>query len=591
MALSLALRTTIEAWIEDDCDAEAAAELRALYADSGAAAEAELVDRFTGTLEFGTAGLRGVIAAGPNRFNRAVCARATVGLLAYLAQHVPHARERGVVIGYDGRRLSLQSAQDTAELVSGAGFRAYVFPDVAPTPLTAFATLDRDAAAGIMITASHNPPEYNGYKVYWGNGAQIIPPHDGGIADAIARVGALREQPRLSRVDAQARGLLATLEDDVVQRYLAGVRALLPHPELPRDITIAYTALHGVGDVLARRALAACGFTRVHSVASQAAPDGRFPTVAFPNPEEKGAMDRVLALAAQESADLVLANDPDADRLAVAIRDRDGQYVRLTGNETGALIGHYLLSEGAQSEDTRRGERVVMCSIVSSPMLADVARAHGAHHEFTLTGFKWLANRAIELQRERGARFVFAFEEAIGFSAGTLVRDKDGVSTAALVADLAAYCLAHGRSVLDELELAYRRYGLWLSHQVSVTKKGADGAAHIQRLMDGVRASLPTCFGAASVLAVQDLERRQRTSAQGGVEPIALPQSNVLLFELTGGHRIMMRPSGTEPKIKYYFDVRETIAQGEPIAQARARGQRTIDALVQHFLAVVDAIA
>lgn len=588
MSISSNLREATEAWIADDLDPAAAHELQALLdrAEHDEAAADELADRLRGTLEFGTAGLRGVIAAGPNRYNRAVAARATAGLLAYLAAELPGARERGIVIGYDGRRLSRETADDAAALITGAGFRAFVFPHVAPTPLTAFATVAQGAAAGIMITASHNPPEYNGYKVYWENGAQIIPPHDAGIAAAIAAIPSLRALPRLREAEAREQGLLIELGPEVENRYLAGVRALLPHPEVPRRISIAYTALHGVGDRLCRRALATAGFTRVHSVAEQAEPDGEFPTVSFPNPEEKGAMDLVLALAAREKADLVLANDPDADRLAVAARAPDGSYVRFSGNEVGALLAHYLLGEGS-----KEGERVVMCSIVSSPMLAELARIHGAHFEYTLTGFKWLANRAIELLQERGARFIMAFEEALGYTAGTLVRDKDGISTAVLIAEFAAVAASRGRTLIDELETAWRTYGLYLSHQVSRTMPGADGAARIQRIMAAVRQNPPARFGDYEVLALQDIDAGTRTPTGGTPTPITLPRSNVLLFELAGAHRIMLRPSGTEPKIKYYFDVREVLREGEPVASGRARGQATMDALVSAFLAAVEEAA
>jgi phosphomannomutase len=576
-------RAAVDAWLADDIDDASRDELRALLAAGTPEAEAELHDRFAGTLEFGTAGLRGVIAAGPNRFNRVVVARTTAGLCDYLARTVPDARSRGIVIGYDGRRLSRESATDAAEIVAGAGFRALVFDDVAPTPICAFAVIDRRAAAGIMITASHNPPEYNGYKVYWGNGAQIIPPHDEGIARSIAAVGPSRDIPRTPAARAREDGLFESLGADLEQRYLEGVVALCPHRELPRRVRIAYTALHGVGERLARAALQRAGFEHVESVAEQAAPDGGFPTVAFPNPEEKGAMDRVLELAERSAADLVLANDPDADRLAVAVRARDGSLLRFSGNELGALLAHYLLSEGTQEKD-----RVVMCSIVSSPMLADIARQHGAHFEHTLTGFKWLANRALDFERDGTGHFVFAFEEALGYTAGALVRDKDGISTAVLTADMAAWCAAQGRMLDEELERVWRRYGLWLSHQVSVTLRGQEGAERIARTMDAMRRSRPTRFGDTNIEALQDIRAGERYAGNSAPSKLTLPRSNVLLFELSGGHRIMMRPSGTEPKIKYYFDVREMIGAGEPLAQARDRAEQRLKALVDAFLAAIE---
>jgi phosphomannomutase len=568
------LRRAAAAWLADDPDPETREELRSLLEREDGAA---LAERFEGKLEFGTAGLRGVIGAGPSRFNRAVVLRATAGLCDYLRRTVPGAAERGVLIGFDGRRKSREAARDAAEVVAGAGLRTLVFDDVVPTPLLAFAAKDAGAAAGVMVTASHNPPEYNGYKVYWENGAQIIPPHDTGIGaaiDAVDRIASLRRAP--DRVPVGA---------DVERRYLNGVRGLLVHPEVPRDVVVAYTALHGVGERLARRALAEAGFSRVASVAEQAEPDARFPTVAFPNPEEKGAMDLVLALAAREGADVVLANDPDADRLAVAGRDRGGAYVMLTGNDIGALLAHYLLSEGPG------GDRLVINSVVSSPMLGDIARAHGARFAQTLTGFKWIANRAMALERDHGTRFVMGFEEALGYSVGTLVRDKDGISAAVVMAEMAAWSKAQGRTLLEERERAWRRYGLWVSRQVSMTLPGREGALGIRRLMQLARERPFARLGGAEVAAVQDFERGTRTPRGGGPEPLDFPASDVLAFELAGGHRVMMRPSGTEPKIKFYFDVREEVGEAERVADARARGEGRLDTMVTDFRAQVRELA
>lgn len=296
-------------------------------------------------------------------------------------------------------------------------------------------------------------------------------------------------------------------------------------------------------------------------------------------------MDAVLALAREVDAELVLANDPDADRLAVAVRSAPGSYVQLTGNEVGCLLGHYLLEHG----DTT-GQRAVISSIVSSPMLGAIAQFHGAHWEHVLTGFKWIANRAMELEAS-GYRFVCGYEEALGYTVGPLVRDKDGVSAALLAAELAAWCKAQGRTLLDELELMSRRYGLFLSKQVSVTMKGADGAQRIARIMDNTRARPPEMLGTHAILAVQDLSRGERRVRGGAVEKLSLPPSNVIAFELDGGHRVMLRPSGTEPKIKYYFDLREVIGDKEPVLSARARGERMLEALVEAFLAYVEPLA
>ncbi len=565
------LRRAAEAWQKDDPDPDTRAEIDRLLAECDAS---ELADRFRGTLQFGTAGLRGLIGAGSNRMNRKVVLRATAGLCAYLLDTTPDVAERGVCIGYDGRRLSRELAEDAASVVCGMGIAVHAFEHVVPTPLLAFACLDRHAAAGIMVTASHNPPDYNGYKVYWGNGAQIIPPHDEGIAAAIARVGAVGDIARMDRASARDAGRYRVLGDDVERRYLDGVRALSVHPGLPRDVSIAYTALHGVGARLAMQALAEAGFATVHSVPEQAEPDGRFPTVAFPNPEEAGAMDMVLALAKAKDAELVLANDPDADRLAVAVRDASGEYVQLTGNEVGCLLGHYLLDQGPAGD-----RRLVVNTIVSSPMLGAIARAHGARWEQTLTGFKWIANRARERAAE-GARFVLGYEEALGYTVGSLVRDKDGIGTAVVVADLAAWCKSREKSLLDELEESWRRYGMYLSRQVSKVLPGSEGAEQIRAIMSRVREAPPAKIGDCAVTAVLDLERGERRSASGEVAPSGYPKGDVIALELEGDHRVMLRPSGTEPKIKFYFDVRVELTRGESVDAARARGEALIEQLV-----------
>lgn len=570
------LRTAAEAWMADDPDPITRAEIARLLDEGN---ESELADRLGAKLEFGTAGLRGLLGGGPNRMNRKVVLRATAGLCAYLLAEVPDAAARGVCIGYDGRRGSEQFARDAAEVVLGMGLCAHAFDHVVPTPLLAYACLRTRAAAGIMVTASHNPPDYNGYKVYWENGAQIIPPHDIGIA---ARIDAVGPVASIARAAPEAVPDRFTRIGDAIERsYLDGVRALQVHPGLARDVSIAYTALHGVGDRLAGRALGEAGFAKVSHVKAQAEPDGAFPTVAFPNPEEKGAMDLVLDLARKGNCDLVLANDPDADRLAVAVRDRDGRYVQLSGNEVGCLLGHYLLDQGPAGD-----ARLVVNTIVSSPMLGAIASAHGARWEHTLTGFKWIANRALELEGQ-GARFVLGYEEALGYTVGSLVRDKDGIGTAVVVADMAAWCASRKRTLLDELEETWRRYGMYLSRQVSVVKPGADGASEIASIMARVRERRPEAVGELGVVAFTDLLAAERRARDGSVTPIALPKGNVLTLDLEGGHRVMLRPSGTEPKIKYYFDVRVDVGSGERIDAARARGEALLDALVAGLERVV----
>lgn len=574
-------------WAQHDPDPTTQAEIRALVhaARAGnAAATAELKERFAGMLEFGTAGLRGLLGGGENRMNRAVVRKTSFGLGTYLLRQVPEqARARGVVVGYDGRILGREFAEDTASVLAALGIPAHVTPRPCSTPLLAFAVKDLGAAAGVMVTASHNPPQYNGYKVYWGNGAQIIPPHDHGIAKEIAAGPEASEVPLTAYAEALASGAAALFGDDVERRYLDAVRGLWVHEGGDRSIAITYTPLHGTGNRLCRMAFAEAGFTNVTTVPEQAEPDGAFPTVAFPNPEEKGALDLAYATADRTLANLIIANDPDVDRLALAVRNPAGKFVQLTGNQIGVLLGHYVLTEG---KDAGTPGRVVLASLVSSPMLGVIATSLGVRYEETLTGFKWIANRAMELEGTLKLRFVFGFEEALGYTIGDNVRDKDGISAAVIAAELAAHRAAEGKTLLDELELLSRRYGLFVSGQKSITLPGAAGLAQIGAIMRTLRESPPTKVGSLAVVSTSDYQTQVRRTAAGTEEKLALSPSNVLAYELSGGSRIIARPSGTEPKIKFYFDLCEPMHPGEAMADAEKRARAQMDALSKAFSAI-----
>jgi len=574
----------------EDPDPRTVEELRALLARPDLDAT-DLADRFAATLEFGTAGLRGVIGAGPNRMNRAVVARATWGVAQELLANVPRAAERGVVVGGDARRMSRELSEDTAAILAAAGIRVVLFREPVPTPLVGFTVKRLGAAAGVVVTASHNPPEYNGYKVYWENAAQIVPPTDARIAAAIERAPAAKDVPRPGLDEVRAKGLVSDAPAEAARAYLDAVRALAVRPaEGERSIRIVYTPMHGVGDALVRAALSEAGFPNVTSVPEQQKPDGAFPTVAFPNPEEKGAMDLSFALAKKTGAHLVLANDPDADRLAVAVpeagpaRAETTGWLQLTGNQVGVLLGHYLLTEKPAA-----GPRAVIASIVSSPLLGRIAATLGVRYEETLTGFKWIANRAMELERE-GFEFVFGYEEALGYCVGSAVRDKDGISAAVLAAEMTAVLRGRGRSLQEELETIARRWGVFTSTQVNVTHKGAAGLVTIRQMMERLRASPPARIGGDDVLAASDYEARIRKDLRAGATtPLTLPKSNVLTFELASGSRVIARPSGTEPKAKFYFDVREEVAQGEPVSHALSRAQAAMKRLSEAFTALAGA--
>ncbi|MCS6901750.1 MAG: phospho-sugar mutase [Myxococcales bacterium] len=562
-------------WAEDDPDQHTAAELHALIARGDLK---ELAERMAGPLAFGTAGLRGVLGAGESRMNRAVVRRTTAGLAVQLLASCPTVRQQGVIVGYDGRRMSREFALDVAQVLAARDIPALLFPALCPTPLVAFAVLDQKAAAGVVVTASHNPPEYNGYKIYAANGAQIIPPQDREIAEAMAAVGPAKEIPLADEPQARAAGLIRDVDPSVIERYLDTTLALQRDRRGRHLVRIVYTPLHGTGDRIARELLARAGFEQVWSVPEQQEPNENFPTVAFPNPEEKGALDLAFALASQKQATLVLANDPDADRLAVAVPDGQGGFRQLTGNEVGVLLGEYALRH-AEGGD----RRLVVTTVVSSPMLKQIASQLRVRYGEVLTGFKWITNLAMRREAEEGASFVFGYEEALGYTVGTAVRDKDGLSAALVFAELTAAAAAEGRTVLDELERLGRTYGLFVSAQRNVTYKGVEGAAEIASLLDRLRDQPPSSIHGLAVRSWTDVLRGVRF-VDGREERVELPESNVLIFDLEGGARVVARPSGTEPKIKYYFDLREQVLPGEPYSKAHARAEARLATLIDGFL-------
>jgi phosphomannomutase len=553
MSIEHELRRATRDWIAGDPDRATRSELRALL-DAGD--EAALADAMGGTLAFGTAGIRGTVGAGSNRMNRAVVIRTTRGLADYLAATRPGTGP--VVVGFDGRLSSRAFAEDTVGVLVGAGIPVRYFPEVAPTPLVAYAARVFGATAAVVVTASHNPPRDNGYKVYDANAAQIVPPVDAGIAAAIDRVGPAVSVPRLEGALAGASDLARPVEPSLASRYVEEVLALRPAVAADRRLRIVYTPLHGVGRSLAERVLRPAGFADLHVVAEQAEPDGRFPTVAFPNPEEPGALDLAVALASRVGADLILANDPDADRLAVCV-PREGGWAPLTGNQVGQLLADFLLEHGGPGPTP-----LVVNSIVSSPMLASIAAAYGARYEATLTGFKWIANAALDLEAAEGIRFIFGYEEALGYTVGPVVRDKDGISAALFFAELAAHCRAVGESVSDRLHRLYRRHGLWVSVQHSVVRAGREGAAEIAAAMELLARRRPARLGGTRVTGAVDFR-------EGAEErPRWLAATPLVALALGSAGRALVRPSGTEPKLKIYVDRRVSLAEGDDPGQAEA---------------------
>jgi phosphomannomutase len=506
-------------WLADDPDESTRAELDVLLsaAQQNPAGEAatELADRFDGRLEFGTAGLRGALGAGPNRMNRAVVTRAAAGLASYLLDQGAGERDT-VVVGYDARHRSDAFAEDTAAVMVAAGLRAVLLPRPLPTPVLAYAIRRLGCVAGVMVTASHNPPQDNGYKVYLGDGCQIVPPADADISARIDAVGAARDVPR---GDGWER-----LDDDVVTSYLTDVSALVA-PDGPRELSVVYTPLHGVGGDTVTDAMRRAGFAAPHVASAQAEPDPDFPTVSFPNPEEPGAMDLAMALASEVGADVVVANDPDADRCAVAVPGPHG-WRMLHGDEVGALLADFLLRSGVRG--------VYANSIVSSSLLGVLAAWHGQPHRETLTGFKWIG---------RVEGLAFGYEEALGYCvAPDLVRDKDGVSALLRVVELAAMLKAEGRTLVDRLDDIAREHGLFATDQLSVR---VTDLRRIAAVMERLRSSPPRVLGGLAVESVEDL-------VLGSGD---LPPTDGLRLRLADRARVVVRPSGTEPKLKCYLEV------------------------------------
>lgn len=568
-------------WLESDYMDEATKEeLRQIAGD-----EKEIEERFYTELEFGTAGLRGIIGAGCNRMNEYTVRKATQGLANYILK--VGGQDRGVAIAYDSRHMSPEFADVAALCLAANGIKAYVFESLRPTPELSYAVRKLHTIAGINITASHNPPEYNGYKVYWEDGAQITPPHDSGIMDEVKAISDYAVCKKMDKEEAIAAGLYQTIGADIDDSYIAELKKLVVHQDaidaVGSEIKVVYTPLHGTGNIPVRRVLKELGFTQVYVVPEQELPDGDFPTVSYPNPEAKEAFTLGLALAKKVDADLVLATDPDADRLGVYVKDaQTGEYHPLTGNMSGCLIGDYLIGQKKELQGLPE-DGVFIRSIVSTNMADAIAKHYGIALVEVLTGFKFIGQKILEMETTGKGTYLFGMEESYGCLTGTYARDKDAVVASMALCEAAAYYKTKNMTLWDAMIAMYERYGYYQDGITAVTLKGIEGLEKIGTIMNTLRADAPKKIGAYQVTAVRDYKKDTITDvATGEVRPTGLPSSNVLYYELTEDAWVCVRPSGTEPKVKFYFGIKGTsIADADAKAEAM---KEAVNALVEKML-------
>jgi len=544
-----------EAWLAnpyfDDATKE---ELKSIAGD-----EQEIKERFYMDLEFGTAGLRGVIGAGTNRMNIYTVRKATQGLANYIISQ--NAQSKGVAIAYDSRRMSPEFADEAACCLAANGIKAYVFESLRPTPELSFAVRELGCVSGINVTASHNPPEYNGYKVYWEDGAQITPPHDKGIMDQVKAVTDYATVKTMDKDQAIKEGLYESIGEKIDDRYMEELKKNVLHPEaikeVAKDLTIVYTPLHGTGNLPVRRILKELGFERVFVVPEQELPDGEFPTVSYPNPEAEEAFQLALKLAKEKDADLVLATDPDADRLGVYVKDsKTNDYVCLTGNMSGSFLAEYEIGQKKAIEGKLPEDGELIKTIVTTNMVDKLAEYYGIKVTECLTGFKWIGREILRMENTGKGQYLFGFEESYGCLIGTHARDKDAIVASMALCEAAAFYKAQGKTIWDGMLEMYEKYGYFKDDVIAITHKGIEGLAKIKSIMDTLRQNPPMKFGAYDVIKTRDYDLDiVKDIKTGETGKTGIPKSNVLYFELTEDAWLCVRPSGTEPKIKIYFGV------------------------------------
>ena len=567
-------------WLENPYFDEATKEeLKAIKDD-----ENEIKERFYMDLEFGTAGLRGIIGAGTNRMNIYVVRRATQGLANYIAK--VDKKSQGVAIAYDSRHMSPEFAQEAALCLAANGIKAYIFEALRPTPELSFAVRHLGCVAGINVTASHNPPEYNGYKVYWEDGAQITPPHDSGIMGEVKAISDWNTVKTMDKEDAVKAGLFEVIGQAVDDAYMAELKKQIIHMDAiqaeGRNLKIVYTPLHGTGNIPARRILKELGFENVYVVPEQELPNGDFPTVSYPNPEAAEAFELGLKLAKEVDADIVLATDPDADRLGVRVKDKNGEYHDLTGNMSGCLLANYELSQRKAVNGSLPADGALVKTIVTTNLADAIAKGYGVNLIEVLTGFKYIGQQILGFENSGKGTYLFGFEESYGCLIGTYARDKDAIVATMALCEAAAYYKTQGKTLWDAMIDMYEEFGYYKDAIQAVTMKGIEGLAKIQEIMTTLRQNPPAEFAGHKVTAVRDYKLDEITDlATGEKKPTGLPNSNVLYYELTDDAWVCVRPSGTEPKVKFYYGVK-----GTSLADADEKS----DAMGKAVLAMVDSM-
>ncbi len=589
------VNANIEAWLDDPAVAETAkAEIRELQSRND---EAELIDRFYRDLEFGTGGLRGIMGAGLNRMNIYTVGAAAQGLANYVVRQGPEAMQAGIAIAFDCRHQSDTFAERVACVMAGNGITTYLFEALRPTPELSFAIRHLGCTCGVVVTASHNPPQYNGFKAYWTDGGQVVPPHDSAIIEEVRAVGGFGNIKSLGFDEAKSSGLIKMIGRDVDEAFLDRVQASCLNPNACRSqgehIKIVYTALHGTGGVLTPQALERRGFQHVLEVPQQAEPDGAFPTVDSPNPEEAAALNMAIELANREGADLVIGTDPDADRMGIAVRDPEGEFVLISGNRIGALLTYYICDQLTRN-DLFPGDAVVLTTIVSGDLMKEVARAYGAEVEEVLTGFKWIGAKMRQYELEGKANkpsktFIFGAEESYGYLPCAYARDKDAVTSAAFIAELAAVAAEEGQSIYTVLEGLFARFGYYEEGAKSILMPGKEGADRIKNLMETLRCEPPATIGGVAVSTMADIATGEIRDILTGkvIGSYDLPPSNVLLLSREDGTKVIARPSGTEPKIKFYVLAKQS---GEDLTQARRQAASTIESAIADLTALAESI-